>query len=202
MTVAKPVTIPEEEVWTPIPYALFTTYSYHAMITDREGGTVELEADHRRHAVVEDAIRDIKYGVGLNHFPSGRFGANAAWLALNVAAHNLARWVSRLGLGEQLIATDTLRRRYLNLPGRITTSARRLTPLPPRTLAVGLGGPDPNVRRDPPVGPQSPRRNRLRGPLTKRRGRPRDGGEATPITESRKRSTMVVRVPSFQENVA
>lgn len=107
--------------------SLFTTYSYHAMITDRVGGTVELEADHRRHAVVEDAIRDIKYGVGLNHFPSGRFGANAAWLALNVAAHNLARWVSRLGLGEQLIATDTLRRRYLNLPGRITTSARRLT---------------------------------------------------------------------------
>jgi hypothetical protein len=46
--------------------ALFTTYRYHAMITDREGGTVELEADHRRHAVVEDAIRDLKYGVGLD----------------------------------------------------------------------------------------------------------------------------------------
>ena len=107
--------------------ALFATYSYHAMITDRDGDTVDLEADHRRHAVVEDAIRDLKYGVGLNHLPSGRFGANAAWLALNVTAHNLARWVSRLGLGEPLIATDTLRRRYLNLPGRITTSARRLT---------------------------------------------------------------------------
>lgn len=107
--------------------ALFTTYSHHAMITDRVGGTVELEADHRRHAVVEDAIRDLKYGVGLNHLPSGRFGANAAWLALNVTAHNMARWMSRIGLGEQLIATDTLRRRYLNLPGRITTSARRLT---------------------------------------------------------------------------
>ena len=107
--------------------ALFVDYSYHAFITDRDGTTVELEADHRRHAVVEDAIRDLKYGVGLNHLPSSRFGANAAWLTLNIIAHNLARWTSRLGLGETLIATDTLRRRHLRTPGRITRSARKLT---------------------------------------------------------------------------
>ncbi len=107
--------------------ALLVDYSYHAFITDREATTLELEADHRRHAVVEDAIRDLKYGVGLNHLPSGRFGANAAWLTLNVIAHNLARWVSRIGLGETLIATDTLRRRHLRTPGRITRSARKLT---------------------------------------------------------------------------
>lgn len=107
--------------------ALFVDYSYHAFITDRDGPTLELEADHRRHAVVEDAIRDLKHGVGLNHLPSGRFGANAAWLNLNVTAHNLARWTSRLGLGETLIATDTLRRRHLRAPGRITRSGRKLT---------------------------------------------------------------------------
>ena len=59
--------------------ALFATYSYHAFITDREGQTLELEADHRRHAEIENAIRDLKYGVGLNHLPSGRFPANGAW---------------------------------------------------------------------------------------------------------------------------
>ena len=107
--------------------ALFVDYSHHAFITDRDGDTLELEADHRRHAVVEDAVRDLKYGVGLNHLPSGRFGANAAWLNLNVTAHNLARWVSRLGLGETLITTDTLRRRHLRTPGRLTRSARKLT---------------------------------------------------------------------------
>ena len=107
--------------------ALFVDHSHHAFITDRDGDTLELEADHRRHAVVEDAIRDLKYGVGLNHLPSGRFGANAAWLNLNVSAHNLARWVSRLGLGETLITTDTLRRRHLRTPGRLTRSARKLT---------------------------------------------------------------------------
>ena len=72
-------------------------------------------------------MRDLKYGVGLNHLPSGRFGANAAWLGLNVMAHNLARWTSRTGLGETLIATDTLRRRYLRVPGRLTCSGRRLS---------------------------------------------------------------------------
>ena len=53
--------------------ALFAKYSYHAFITDREGDTLELEAGHRRHAEIENAIRDLKYGVGLNHMPSGRF---------------------------------------------------------------------------------------------------------------------------------
>lgn len=107
--------------------ALFVEYSYHGLITDRTGTTLDLEADHRRHAVIEDVIRDLKYGVGLNHLPSGKFGANAAWLGLNVIAHNLARWTSRIGLQETIIATDTLRRHHLRLPGRITRSARRRT---------------------------------------------------------------------------
>jgi hypothetical protein len=107
--------------------ALLVTYDYHAFITDRAGATLELEADHRRHAVVEDVIRDLKYGVGLNHLPSGRFSANAAWLALNVLAHNLARWVGTIGLGKEAapMTTKTLRTRFLALPGRMTRSARR-----------------------------------------------------------------------------
>ena len=108
--------------------ALFAEFSYHAFITDREGDMLELEAEHRRHAEVENVIRDLKYGVGLNHVPSGRFGANAAWLAFNVIAHNLARWCARLGLGEGVVVTtETLRRRYFGVPGRLTHSARRFT---------------------------------------------------------------------------
>ena len=115
--------------------ALFTNYSYHAFITDREGDTLDLEADHRRHAEIENAIRDpassagqaLKYGVGLNHLPSGRFPANGAWLAVQVIAHNLARWITRIGLGEPVATTKTLRRRFFSLAGRITRKARRLT---------------------------------------------------------------------------
>ena len=107
--------------------ALFASYSYHGFITDRDGDTLELEADHRRHAEIENAIRDLKYGVGLNHLPSGRFAANGAWLAVQVLAHNLARWAARIGLGEQLVTTKTLRRRFFSMAGRLTRSARRLT---------------------------------------------------------------------------
>ena len=107
--------------------ALFVTYSYHGCITDRDGEVLQLEADHRRHAEIENAIRDLKYGVGLNHLPSGRFPANAAWLAVQVIAHNLARWAARIGLGEQLVTTRTLRRRFFSIPGRLTRSARQLT---------------------------------------------------------------------------
>ena len=123
--------------------ALFTNYSYHAFITDREGDTLDLEADHRRHAEIENAIRDpassagqaLKYGVGLNHLPSGRFPANAAWLAVQslprtrygVIAHNLARWTTRIGLGGPALTTKTLQRRFLSLAGRLTRKARRLT---------------------------------------------------------------------------
>ena len=105
--------------------ALFAKYSYHGFITDRDGETLEQEADHRRHA--ENAIRDLKHGAGLNHMPSGRFAANGAWLAAQVMAHNLARWATRIGLDQQMAATKTLRRRVFALMGRITRSARRLT---------------------------------------------------------------------------
>ena len=107
--------------------ALFARYSYHGFITDCDGETLELEADHRRHAEVENAIRDLKYGVGLNHMPSGCFAANGAWLVVQVMAHNLARRTARLGLGERIVTTKTLRRRFFALAGRLTRSARRIT---------------------------------------------------------------------------
>ena len=107
--------------------ALFASYRYHGFITDRDGDALEMKTDHRRHAEIENAIRDLKYGVGLNHLPSGRFAANGAWLAIQVMAYNLARWAARIGLGEQLVTTKTLRRRFFSLAGRLTRSARRLT---------------------------------------------------------------------------
>ena len=80
-----------------------------------------------------------KYGVGLNHMPSGRFAANAAWLAIQVMAHNLARWTARTGLGEQVVTTKTLRRLwFFSLAGRITRSARRH---PASSPELALGNP-------------------------------------------------------------
>lgn len=105
---------------------LFPSWRYHAFITDREGTAVFLDADHRRHAVVELAIRDLKDGAGLSHCPSGDFNANAAWVVLGTIAHNMVRWVASLGLahGGPVVA-KTIRRRFISVPGRLTTRSRR-----------------------------------------------------------------------------
>ena len=120
---------------------------------------LELEADHRRHAEIENAIRDLKYGVALNHLPSGRFAANGAWLAVQVMAHNVARWTSRIGLGAGIVTTKTLRRRLFGLPGRLTRSARRLT-LHLRYARCRLGPPPqlPGCRLPRSAGSEYPRR--------------------------------------------
>ena len=52
--------------------ALFATYSYHGFITDRDGELLELEAEHRRHAEIENAIRGLKYAGRLQSW-RGRF---------------------------------------------------------------------------------------------------------------------------------
>jgi Transposase DDE domain group 1 len=105
--------------------ALFTTWDYHAFVTDRPGDVLELEADHRRHAVVEQTIAELK-SAGLAHLPSGNFMANAAWLALAVMAHNLARAVGRLaGADLQLATAATLRRKVFTMPGRLVHGGRR-----------------------------------------------------------------------------
>lgn len=110
--------------------ALFATYSYHAMITDRPGETLDLEADHRRHAVVEQSIAELK-SAGLAHLPSGKFNANAAWLSLAVIAHNLTRAIGALA-GTPRSTVATIRRQLINIPGRLAIHARTRTLRLPR----------------------------------------------------------------------
>jgi hypothetical protein len=69
---------------------LFTVWRYHAVFTDSPFVLLQAEAGHRDHAIVEQVFADLTSGP-LAHFPSGRFPANAAWLALAAMAHNLAR---------------------------------------------------------------------------------------------------------------
>jgi hypothetical protein len=105
--------------------ALFTAWDYHAFVTDRDLPLVEVEADHRRHAVVEQTIAELK-SAGLAHLPSGKFMANAAWLALTVLAHNLGRAIGILAGGRLVRArTATLRTTLFIMPARLVHSARR-----------------------------------------------------------------------------
>jgi hypothetical protein len=104
---------------------LFEDYRYFPILTSRADDLALVEAEHRDHAQVELVIRDLK-DAGLAHVPSGRIYANMAWLVLASLAHNLQRWVALLGLGERRITQHrTIRNRYLAIPGRLVTHARR-----------------------------------------------------------------------------
>jgi len=106
---------------------LFPDWRHFAMITNRTDELALVEAEHRDHAVVEQVIADLK-DQALAHFPSGDYDANAAWTVLAALAHNLLRWTQLLGLPDSTIrAARTLRRRLIQVPGRLTRHARGWT---------------------------------------------------------------------------
>jgi hypothetical protein len=112
----------------PAQQRLWPDWRHHAFITNVPLPTVAVDEFHRDHATIELAIRDLKDGAGLEHCPSGRFFANAAWLACAVLAHNLTRWTARLGdvhPTDQLTVTGTIRTRLFTLPGRLVNHSRR-----------------------------------------------------------------------------
>ncbi|MBV9024433.1 MAG: IS1380 family transposase [Streptomycetaceae bacterium] len=103
---------------------LFTTWRYHPVFTDSPFPMLEAELDHRRHAVVEQAIADGKSGL-LAHLPSGDFQANAAWLTLWAMSHNLLRAAGALASAFHAKATTaTLRAHLVNVPARLARTAR------------------------------------------------------------------------------
>jgi Transposase DDE domain group 1 len=106
---------------------LWPDWRHHAFVTNRTEPLSLVEAEHRQHAVVELAIRDLK-DQALAHFPSGRFLANAAWTVIAALAHNLLRWTTLIGRPDTTVpAARTLRRRLLSIPGRLAATGRRLT---------------------------------------------------------------------------
>ena len=106
---------------------LFAYWRHFAFLTNREEDMHTVDAEHRQHAEVELAIRDLK-DQALAHFPSGSFAANAAWTVIACLAHNMARWVGQLGLEDETWRTArTIRRWLIALPGRLTRTARRFT---------------------------------------------------------------------------
>jgi PII-like signaling protein len=113
----------------PAQQALWPNWRHHAFVTNLDTDTIEIDQFHRDHARVELAIRDLKEGAGLEHCPSGKFFANAAWLACAVLAHDLVRWTVSLGHvhpDDQLTVTRTLRSRLFTVPGRLVNRSGHL----------------------------------------------------------------------------
>ena len=106
---------------------LFRVWRHHAIFTDSPLPMLAAEADHRRHAIVEQVIADLKNGP-LAHLPSARFAANSAWLVLTAIAFNLTRAIGALAsLTHAKATTATIRSQLINIVARVATSARRTT---------------------------------------------------------------------------
>ncbi|WP_299450955.1 IS1380 family transposase [uncultured Serinicoccus sp.] len=110
--------------------SLFDTFRFHAFFTTTpvtERGTVAADQVHRGHAIIENVHADLKASA-LAHLPSGTFTANAIWLIAATMAFNLTRAAATLTGSTQLAraTTPTIRRKLINLPARIASSARRL----------------------------------------------------------------------------
>jgi len=112
-------------------FDLFDVWRFHAFFTTTEPDvldTVAADQLHRHHAIIEQVHADLKHSA-LAHLPSGKFTANAAWLVLAVIAFNLTRPAATV-TGEPTLAkstTATIRRKLIAVPGRVASSARRIT---------------------------------------------------------------------------
>jgi hypothetical protein len=106
------------------PDALFPVWRYHPFFTNTDLSTVEADIVHRRHAIIETVFADLIDGP-LAHMPSGRFGANSAWVLCAGIAHNLLRAAGTLAGPRYAVARGaTLRRRIITVPARLARPAR------------------------------------------------------------------------------
>src|SRR5690242_15499951 len=107
---------------------LFPAWRYHAVFTDSPYELVQAEEQHRGHAVIEQLLADLSDGP-LAHLPSGKFSANAAWLATAAIAHNLVRAAGALaGRRHARARAATIRRDLIAVAARTARHGRgRLT---------------------------------------------------------------------------
>ena len=84
----------------------------------------ETDSPSTPRAKTPSAISNTAWGSTISRRDASQ--PNAAWLAVQVMAYNLARWTTRIGLGEPAATIETLRRRFFSLAGRFTRKARRL----------------------------------------------------------------------------
>jgi hypothetical protein len=104
---------------------LFPVWRYHPFFTDSAEPAPAADITHRRHAIIETVFADLIDGP-LAHMPSGRFGANSAWVLCAAISHNLLRAAGTL-TGTALAAARkaTLRRKLVAIPARLARPQRK-----------------------------------------------------------------------------
>ena len=151
------------------------------------GHNAYIDAAHRVHARVEDAIRTGK-DAGLGHFPSFDFRVNAAWLTAAMTGQILLAWLKLLALDGDLARAEPkmLRYRVLHTGGPAGPRRSAATPEDPGILAVGRSDHDRlQARQRAPASPLSSPKPSL---LSRKENR---GARGTPATQPVSRATVI-----------
>jgi hypothetical protein len=116
-------------------YSLWAT-NLPAATKGWRGQAAYIDAAHRVHARVEDAIRTGK-DCGIGKLPSSDMAINKAWLAAALMAATLLAWLKLIALDGTLARAEpkTLRYRVLHAAARLTRASRR------RILKIAAGWP-------------------------------------------------------------
>jgi hypothetical protein len=105
------------------------TYKLFGVVTNRkDAGDQVIWWLRERCGKSEEVHSVMKSDLAGGQLPSGQFGANAAWWALMILAHNLNTAMKRLVLGKDWATKrmKALRFRLIGLPGRVVSHARKL----------------------------------------------------------------------------
>ena len=110
---------------------LFPVWRHHPFLTNSLEPAPAADITHRRHAIIETTFADLIDGP-LAHLPSGRFGANSAWVICAAITHNLLRAAGTLASRAHAVARGaTLRRDLISVPARTARpQGRRVLHLP------------------------------------------------------------------------
>lgn len=106
-----------------------TDRRHYCMVTNREGNGLELIRWHRGKAGTIEHVHDVLTNeLAAEALPSQKFGANAAWVRMNVVLYNLLSALKRVALPEEFLSARPKRLRFVlfNTVGKVVRHAREM----------------------------------------------------------------------------
>lgn len=111
-------------------------YNYHVIATNLESSALEVVWEYHDRGQVENIIKELKCGIGMENLPSGDFGANSYWFSLGVLVYNtfVLQKIFLLPKEYKTKTIQTLRWLLIETAGKVIRHGRRLLLLLATTL--------------------------------------------------------------------
>ncbi|MCX8030038.1 MAG: transposase, partial [Thermodesulfovibrionales bacterium] len=103
-------------------------YNYHCIATDLEISAEKVVWRYNERGEIENVIKELKNGFGMEYMPTGDFGANSFWFSLGVLAYNTFIMMKHFILPEELRTKTIQSMRWLfyEVAGKVIRHARKL----------------------------------------------------------------------------